>query len=168
MDSDFNVIRNSRAQSAFYLQSVAAKEDVDRLVGDMNSGLYKFDHLQPVVVWHGFLRWFREMKPFPLLHSNNVAVQFVDAHSEMEDDDLVQHFVAMLVEPYFSLLLWSLDLIIELSGWSGEKLNADNQMIAAFVPALFGLNLTLQRLLPQQAHSFVVRLFDLRKQQRLS
>eukprot|EP00486_Rosalina_sp_Unknown_P004545 CAMPEP_0201577054 /NCGR_PEP_ID=MMETSP0190_2-20130828/23226_1 /ASSEMBLY_ACC=CAM_ASM_000263 /TAXON_ID=37353 /ORGANISM="Rosalina sp." /LENGTH=540 /DNA_ID=CAMNT_0048008649 /DNA_START=39 /DNA_END=1658 /DNA_ORIENTATION=+ len=79
--------KSQNDNNRFYNQKPPSRSLINNLVGDMNSGHYKFDRVENAVVWHGLLRWFREMGPNPLLHSNNLSTEFVDKHKEMDDNE---------------------------------------------------------------------------------
>eukprot|EP01083_Nonionella_stella_P317381 1155339_1 len=150
----------------FYNTACPSKNAINHLVGDMNSGHYKLDKTEPEVVWHGLLRWFREVKPNALLHSSNIETEFVDSHADLDDDEFVAQFMQRLCEPYVSIFLWSIDLLIEMSEWYQEKLSIENKMIDHFAVNYFGYDIahkTKLFLLTPNAYSFVIRILHLRK-----
>ena len=159
-----NKIKNNN--NRFYNQQRPSRNLINNLVGDMNSGHYKFDRVESVIVWHGLLRWFREMKPNALLHSNNINTEFITKHNQINDNDLRQKLLSILCEPYLSIFLWCIDFLIEISVWYHEKLNIDNAMIQSLVPNLFGFDQTQKQKLPINTFSFIVRILDLRKKQQ--
>jgi len=84
----------------------------------------------------------------------------------MNDNDFRKYIDEYLLEPYLSIFLWCIDFLIEISEWYHEKLNADNNMIDAFVPNLFGFDIGQKHQLTQNAYSFVIRVINLRKKQQ--
>eukprot|EP00483_Globobulimina_turgida_P001672 UN01674 len=138
----------------------------------MNCGHYKFDGTESEVVWHGLLRWYREIKPFPVLNENNISKEFMTRHNELSDTQFTLQLITALSDTYLSLFLWSIDFLIEMSSWYSLKLNQDNCIIHSFVPNLFGCSLSFQTEKEElfeisvNVYSFVLRVIQLRKKQQ--
>lgn len=174
--------KSKKKKDNIFTANAPPKQSLNALIGDLNSGHFKLDRVPDLVIWHGFLRWFREMQPHCLFHDIIVSHENIVSKVDVLSDKQLLISILSMPATYVSLLLWLIDFVIEMSQWvtderrdsiddddgsaTGGHLD-DNIVINALTPALFGVQSKSIFMLPKGGFEFVHRIVHLRQQQKL-